>query len=161
MLSQDIDISAIDEVLMVSGPGNFTALRTGLGYVRGLSLAYNVPSRSLSIFELDFALLKRTDRPFPEAIVRDAKAGRYYQAKISRDGELGEIALVQNIGDVVSFEDLQGIKRLEASPEQIDQALCLLAQTPSGETPAMANYIRPANADLPHDPPLQILPDHG
>lgn len=51
-LRNKIDLQKIDRIITASGPGSFTGIRTAQSFVRGLSLALNIPAVSVSYFQI-------------------------------------------------------------------------------------------------------------
>ncbi len=145
----------IQEIILLNGPGNFTTLRVALGFARGLALGLNIPTRGIGVFEVDHALIPS---PPPQTTLhRDARGGRYYSAQF-QNSEIQNITLTTQITQgSYSAEALKGTFPIPTSPELILQTLAQLAENGQGQIPAHANYVRPADAALPHEPPLKIL----
>lgn len=138
----------IDEIVVVNGPGNFTAIRAGIGYARGLGLAYGAPTRGISILEIDQCFANGCD------VIRDARGGRVYLAS----GEEVELKFLAEISSfVVSFDAFDGVELIEANPTARFQAMLKLADAKKGSIPAVANYIRPADAAASNVIPPKLL----
>ncbi len=154
----DTDPSALTEIVVINGPGNFTALRAAIGFARGLALGLGIPTRGIGVFEVDHALLAQG---LPEAtLYRDARGERFYEARFSGEN-LEEISIVSEIrAGGFSAESISNTTRIECGAEDRMQALARLAIRNFGETPLRANYVRPPAAALPSEPPLVIL-DEG
>ena len=142
------EISGVQEVVVVNGPGNFTAIRAGIGYARGLGMAFGVQTRGISILDVDqeFANGAR--------IVRDARGSRAYLAKV---GDIYLIANAEIPKDAASFDDIDGVNQLSATANERMIALAKLASNGVGAIPACANYIRPADAAPSNIVPPKII----
>lgn len=55
-----IDLQKIDRIITVSGPGSFTGIRTAQSFVKGLSLALNIPAVCASYFQVIKNLFGKT-----------------------------------------------------------------------------------------------------
>ncbi|MBO7537412.1 MAG: tRNA (adenosine(37)-N6)-threonylcarbamoyltransferase complex dimerization subunit type 1 TsaB [Alphaproteobacteria bacterium] len=55
-----IDLQKIDRIITASGPGSFTGIRTAQSFVKGLSLALNIPAVCASYFQVIKNLFGKT-----------------------------------------------------------------------------------------------------
>lgn len=145
----------IASVWVVAGPGNFTAIRVGIGYARAVAWAMGVPSFGVGVFDIDHAHLGQVDA----VIFRDARGGRFYRAEFAAGGG-SRIMLTDTLGEGYSAEALPGTQPIATTLDT--RARCLAALSARGQfhsSPARAHYIRAADAALPGEPPLVILDD--
>lgn len=59
-LRNKIDLQKIDRIITASGPGSFTGIRTAQSFVKGLSLALNIPAVCASYFHVIKNLFGKT-----------------------------------------------------------------------------------------------------
>ena len=135
-----LPLNTIDEIVTISGPGNFTAIRAGLGFARGLAMAFGAPSRGISILQLD-AIAGQIDHGH---IYRDARGGRLYRGLIENKTLVAVELVSENDAQRGHSADLEGF-----TPIATNNMLDLLLQSArlgQGETPARAFYVRAADA---------------
>ncbi len=138
------DLDNIQEVVVINGPGNFTAIRAGIGYVRGLGLAFGCQTRGISIMDVDHQLAGSSQ------IARDARGDRAY---LSREGQITLVNKAELPNGIVCFDDIEGTVHKTATSSERMSAFLSLANTDKGTVPASANYIRSADAA-----PSNIIP---
>lgn len=72
----DIDLDNIQKLITASGPGSFTGIRTAQSFVKGLSLALNIPSACCSYFDVIKNLYGKNQLI---AIIKSEKNQVYYK----------------------------------------------------------------------------------
>ena len=138
------EVSNIEEIVVINGPGNFTAIRAGIGYARGLGLAFGCATRGISIMDVDHQLSGSS------VVARNARGDRAY---LSHNGHVILIDKVDLPNDVVSFDGLDGTLQNSATNKERMSAFLICGEADIGTSPASANYIRPADAA-----PSNIIP---
>lgn len=153
---------APDEVAFITGPGNFTSIRAGLGFARGLGLGFGCETRGVDIFTLDYALA--VDAPADALLVRNARGGYYYHAQF-RSSELAEVTLVEGLskakkgqsGQFWSAEELPfKVMPIKGGARERMEAFARLAHAKAGKCPARAFYVRPPRAELPRAAAIKL-----
>ena len=95
----NIELSKIQKLVTTSGPGSFTGIRTAQSFLKGLSLALNIPVNCCSYFEVIKHLYGSNEFV---AIIKSEKNQVYF--KNFSDGEFG-VATYQEFNEKIS-EDL-------------------------------------------------------
>lgn len=79
--TRSIDISKLNRLLTVSGPGSFTGIRTAQSFVKGLSFALNIPAACVSYFDVIKNLYNHGDNLV--AVINSDKKQVYYRDFLS------------------------------------------------------------------------------
>ena len=131
--------SDLDLIAVGIGPGNFTGVRIAVSAARGLTLSLNVPAVGVSVFEaLAFGTKGRV------TVARDARRGMVFSQEFEDGVAVGEPTMAE------------GIAAADVPIDPVQIAFCA-ANKDIGAPPAPL-YLRSADAALPSDPPLTILP---
>ncbi|MCR5225442.1 MAG: tRNA (adenosine(37)-N6)-threonylcarbamoyltransferase complex dimerization subunit type 1 TsaB [Alphaproteobacteria bacterium] len=84
--ANDIDIKKLNGVITASGPGSFTGIRVAQGFAKGVALARNIPSVSVSYFDV----IQKVYGQFSNnlvVVIKSEKNQAYY--KIVKDNCIG------------------------------------------------------------------------
>lgn len=102
-----VDVSEINVIGCVTGPGNFTGLRSSIAVAKSLSFALSIPIVGLKYFEV-FEM----DRPI--TILRNARKGWWYVSTF--DGKVWSSqmqpseSLKELDGEIISEEEIEDVK---------------------------------------------------
>lgn len=79
--TNSIDINKLNRLLTVSGPGSFTGIRTAQSFVKGLSLALDIPADCVSYFDVIKNLYNHENNLV--AVINSDKKQVYYRDFLS------------------------------------------------------------------------------
>ena len=145
-----------------TGPGNFTGVRIAVSAARGLALALGVPAIGVTGFEaLAFG------QAGPVVTLLDARRGAFW---LATDGVPPGPCTVETLPDGLEGRDVVGYRAAEVAaltggrvrlpvaplPVAIAQIAGTRRAVPQPRPAPM--YLRPADAALPSEPPVVILP---
>ncbi|HYC54569.1 MAG TPA: tRNA (adenosine(37)-N6)-threonylcarbamoyltransferase complex dimerization subunit type 1 TsaB [Candidatus Binatia bacterium] len=80
-----VGVDRIDSIAVVTGPGSYTGLRTGLAFVRGL--AFVGSTKVIAVGALELLAYRGGRRGRTVAALADAGSGRFYLGLYRHDGE--------------------------------------------------------------------------
>lgn len=86
--SNGIDLHRLDGIVTASGPGSFTGIRVAQSFVKGVALAYNLHSLSVSYFDVIQRMFNQKISKLA-IIIKSEKNEAYY--KIVDNGEIGVV----------------------------------------------------------------------
>jgi tRNA threonylcarbamoyladenosine biosynthesis protein TsaB len=150
LLDAEIQLSDIDLIAVVAGPGSFTGVRIGVAVAQGLSLSAAIPAVPLSSLALS-AMAAVSQGSFDRVLVSDeAREGELYFAAYQCSQRLGvelvgreQVALIENIDALP--EDLAGSSWClagsgwERQSEILEHLGCAAAAPP--QTPVLSNQL--------------------
>ena len=93
----------IDGIAISMGPGSFTGLRVGLSYVKGLSLALDIPIVPISTFESMINIVKPNPGKVIQTIIHSHGNALYIAQYISKD----KLYVLDSIPKIVDINDLK------------------------------------------------------
>ena len=93
----------IDGIAISMGPGSFTGLRVGLSYVKGLSLALDIPIIPISTFESMINIVKPNPGKVIQTIIHSHGNALYIAQHISKD----KLYVLDSIPKIVDINDLK------------------------------------------------------
>ena len=93
----------IDGIAISMGPGSFTGLRVGLSYVKGLSLALDIPIVPISTFESMINIVKPNPGKVIQTIIHSHGNALYIAQHISKD----KLYVLDSIPKIVDINDLK------------------------------------------------------
>ena len=93
----------IDGIAISMGPGSFTGLRVGLSYVKGLSLALDIPIVPISTFESMINIVKPNPGKVIQAIIHSHGNALYIAQYISKD----ELYVLDSVPKIIDINDLE------------------------------------------------------
>ena len=96
----------IDGIAISIGPGSFTGLRVGLSYVKGLSLALDIPIIPISTFESMINIVKPNLGKVIQTIIHSHGTALYIAEYISRN----QLYVLDSVPKIVDIENLESIK---------------------------------------------------
>ena len=108
----------IDGIAISMGPGSFTGLRVGLSYVKGLSLALDIPIVPISTFESMINIVKPNPGKVIQTIIHSHGNALYIAQYISKD-ELYVLDSVPKIIDINDLECKKDMSIIYVGPNQI------------------------------------------
>lgn len=111
------DISALDFIACVVGPGSFTGIRIGVATVKALCFAYGKPALKLTSFDL----LAYTALGEKKLCLVDAMHGNYY-AQTFLKGEKGEPAFLSTDQIISNYSDYLKIGNFESGKFLVEAA---------------------------------------
>ena len=92
----------IDGIAISMGPGSFTGLRVGLSYVKGLSLALDIPIVPISTFESMINIVKPNPGKVIQTIIHSHGNALYIAQYISKD----ELYVLDSVPKIIDINDL-------------------------------------------------------
>ena len=108
----------IDGIAISMGPGSFTGLRVGLSYVKGLSLALDIPIVPISTFESMINIVKPNPGKVIQTIIHSHGNALYIAQYISKD-KLYVLDSVPKIIDINDLECKKDMSIIYVGPNQI------------------------------------------
>ena len=93
----------IDGIAISIGPGSFTGLRVGLSYVKGLSLALDIPIIPISTFESMINIVKPNLGKVIQTIIHSHGNALYIAQYISKD----ELYVLDSVPKIIDVNDLE------------------------------------------------------
>ena len=108
----------IDGIAISMGPGSFTGLRVGLSYVKGLSLALDIPIVPISTFESMINIVKPNPGKVIQPIIHSHGNALYIAQYISKD-KLYVLDAVPKIIDVNDLECKKDMSIIYVGPNKI------------------------------------------
>ena len=93
----------IDGIAISMGPGSFTGLRVGLSYVKGLSLALDIPIVPISTFESMINIVKPNPGKVIQTIIHSHGNALYIAQYISKD----ELYVLDSVPKIIDINDLE------------------------------------------------------
>ena len=93
----------IDGIAISMGPGSFTGLRVGLSYVKGLSLALDIPIVPISTFESMINIVKPNPGKVIQTIIHSHGNALYIAQYISKD----ELYVLDSVPKIIDISDLE------------------------------------------------------
>ena len=93
----------IDGIAISMGPGSFTGLRVGLSYVKGLSLALDIPIVPISTFESMINIVKPNPGEVIQTIIHSHGNALYIAQYISKD----ELYVLDSVPKIIDINDLE------------------------------------------------------
>ena len=93
----------IDGIAISMGPGSFTGLRVGLSYVKGLSLALDIPIVPISTFESMINIVKPNPGKVIQTIIHSHGHALYIAQYISKD----ELYVLDSVPKIIDVNDLE------------------------------------------------------
>ena len=93
----------IDGIAISMGPGSFTGLRVGLSYVKGLSLALDIPIIPISTFESMINIVKPNPGKVIQTIIHSHGNALYIAQYISKD----KLYVLDSVPKIVDINDLK------------------------------------------------------
>ncbi len=156
--------SDLDAIGVCVGPGNFTGVRISVAAARGLALSLNIPAVGISKLE---AMVYGTKGRV--SAVLDARRDRVYMQSFDNGLALNAPHMVAllDIYDHLETDEVVRVIADEAlsvpNAQAVDRLVVavghLAGQRYDQDQPRPAPlYLRPADAALPSDPPVVILP---
>ncbi len=145
----------IGQIVTIIGPGNYTAIRAGIGFARGLALGFGIDAVGLNMLELDANILGLQEG----LIARDARGGQVYLAKIS-SGQIVDVTLcgLEEISrDNLYSADVKAPSKISIDKGEVMNAMLELVLSGAGQTPARAFYIRDPKAAPSRIPTPRLL----
>jgi tRNA threonylcarbamoyladenosine biosynthesis protein TsaB len=148
-----------------TGPGNATGVRISVAAARGLALGRGIPA--IGVTRLEAAAY---GLPRPLAVVEDARRGEVYVQVMDPDPQAAQVVPIAELPGIVGQLALAGsarallpdtlANRLLPQPMPLAEAIARIAagRDRSGTVRPAPFYLRAADATLPSDPPLVILP---
>jgi tRNA threonylcarbamoyl adenosine modification protein YeaZ len=158
------DWSDLDAIGVCTGPGNFTGVRIAVASARGLALSLGIPAVGISKLEamaygtqgrVTAVLDARRERIYTQVFDNaEAKTAPQMTALLDIYGQLEADKLVRVIKD-----EALDIPNAQAVDGVVSAVARLAARRYLQEQPRPAPlYLRAADAALPSDPPVVILP---
>ena len=93
----------IDGIAISMGPGSFTGLRVGLSYVKGLSLALDIPIVPISTFESMINIVKPNPGKVIQTIIHSHGHALYIAQYISKD----KLYVLDSVPKIIDINDLE------------------------------------------------------
>ena len=93
----------IDGIAISMGPGSFTGLRVGLSYVKGLSLALDIPIVPISTFESMINIVKPNPGKVIQTIIHSHGNALYIAQYISKDKSY----VLDSVPKIIDINDLE------------------------------------------------------
>ena len=93
----------IDGIAISMGPGSFTGLRVGLSYVKGLSLALDIPIVPISTFESMINIVKPNPGKVIQTIIHSHGNALYIAQYISKD----KLYVLDSVPKIIDVNDLE------------------------------------------------------
>ena len=93
----------IDGIAISMGPGSFTGLRVGLSYVKGLSLALDIPIVPISTFESMINIVKPNPGKVIQTIIHSHGNALYIAQYISKD----KLYVLDSVPKIIDINDLE------------------------------------------------------
>ena len=93
----------IDGFAISMGPGSFTGLRVGLSYVKGLSLALDIPIVPISTFESMINIVKPNPGIVIQTIIHSHRYALYIAQYISKD----KLYVLDSVPKIIDINDLE------------------------------------------------------
>ena len=93
----------IDGIAISMGPGSFTGLRVGLSYVKGLSLALDIPIVPISTFESMINIVKPNPGKVIQTIIHSHGNALYIAQYISKD----KLYVLDSVPKIIDVNDLK------------------------------------------------------
>ena len=93
----------IDGIAISMGPGAFTGLRVGLSYVKGLSLALDIPIIPISTFESMINIVKPNPGKVIQTIIHSHGHALYIAQYISKD----KLYVLDSVPKIIDVNDLE------------------------------------------------------
>ena len=93
----------IDGIAISMGPGSFTGLRVGLSYVKGLSLALDIPIVPISTFESMINIVKPNPGKVIQTIIHSHSNALYIAQYISKDKSY----VLDSVPKIIDINDLE------------------------------------------------------
>ena len=93
----------IDGIAISMGPGSFTGLRVGLSYVKGLSLALDIPIVPISTFESMINIVKPNPGKVIQTIIHSHGHALYIAQYISKD----KLYVLDSVPKIIDVNDLE------------------------------------------------------
>ena len=93
----------IDGIAISMGPGSFTGLRVGLSYVKGLSLALDIPIVPISTFESMINIVKPNPGKIIQTIIHSHGNALYIAQYISKD----KLYVLDSVPKIIDVNDLE------------------------------------------------------
>ena len=93
----------IDGIAISMGPGSFTGLRVGLSYVKGLSLALDIPIIPISTFESMINIVKPNPGKVIQTIIHSHGNALYIAQYISKD----KLYVLDSVPKIIDVNDLE------------------------------------------------------
>ncbi len=112
----------IDGIAISMGPGSFTGLRVGLSYVKGLSLALDIPIIPISTFESMINIVKPNSGKVIQTIIHSHGTALYIAEYISRN-QLYVLDSVPKIVDIDNLESKKDMSIIYVGPDKIADQL--------------------------------------
>lgn len=100
--TNSIDIKKLDGVITASGPGSFTGIRVAQSFAKGVALACNIPSVSVSYFDVIQKIYGHSSDNLI-VVIKSEKNQAYY--KIMRDNQTG-VAPYEELANLFSKDAL-------------------------------------------------------
>jgi len=98
----------IDGIAISMGPGSFTGLRVGLSYVKGLSLALDIPIVPISTFESMINIVKPNPGKVIQTIIHSHGNALYIAQYISKD----KLYVLDSVPKIIDVNDLEYKKNM-------------------------------------------------
>ena len=112
----------IDGIAISMGPGSFTGLRVGLSYVKGLSLALDIPIIPISTFESMINIVKPNSGKVIQTIIHSHGTALYIAEYISRN-QLYVLDSVPKIVDIDNLESKKDMSIIYVGPDKVADQL--------------------------------------
>jgi len=112
----------IDGIAISIGPGSFTGLRVGLSYVKGLSLALDIPIIPISTFESMINIVKPNLGKVIQTIIHSHGTALYIAEYISRN-QLYVLDSVPKIVDIDNLESKKDMSIIYVGPDKVADQL--------------------------------------
>ena len=112
----------IDGIAISMGPGSFTGLRVGLSYVKGLSLALDIPIVPISTFESMINIVKPNPGKVIQTIIHSHGTALYIAEYISRN-QLYVLDSVPKIVDIDNLESKKDMSIIYVGPDKVADQL--------------------------------------
>ncbi len=151
--------SDLDAIGVCVGPGNFTGVRISVSSARGLALSLGIPAVGISKLEamafgttghVTTLLDARRDRVYAQSFV---------DGIVQSDPDMLEIGASSFDTPYVMADETLDVKPIASLTNIVTNVAHLTAQRYTLEQPRPAPlYLRSADAALPSDPPVVILP---
>lgn len=163
-----IEWRSLRGLAVVHGPGSFTGLRIGVGFVQGLATALGLRVMLISAFEAVARWFVDTRGIHTDAVLEvlfDARLGESYRALVQWRPGQRSLQLVGDPAVVIAGQAIEGVERVQApshSELQSPKAACPSACSLAGWAAAvMGDRIAGADAslhlvDVAHAQPLYV-----
>ena len=115
----------IDGIAISIGPGSFTGLRVGLSYVKGLSLALDIPIIPISTFESMINIVKPNSGKVIQTIIHSHGTALYIAEYISRN-QLYVLDSVPKIVDIDNLESKKDMSIIYVGPNKVADQLNII-----------------------------------